>query len=54
VDPNAQVRNDATGRCLTVAGGLVAEGAPAQQYTCDNKRSRRWTVRVVSIPFLGG
>nr|WP_296069495.1 RICIN domain-containing protein [uncultured Actinoplanes sp.] len=53
-DPYAQVRNDATGRCLTVAGGSVAEGAPAVQYTCDDQRSRRWTVRVVSLPFLGG
>jgi len=46
-DPYAQVQNLGTGTCLTAgAAGDVTQGR------CDDLRSRRWTVRVVSIPFL--
>jgi hypothetical protein len=52
--PYGRLRNAGTGRCLTVAAGSTADGALAQQYTCDNRTSRRWTVRVVSTPFGAG
>ena len=51
--PTAQLRNEVSGRCLTIAGGSRAEGAAAVQHTCDDRRSRRWTVRVIAAPFLG-
>lgn len=51
-DSYGQVRNVATGRCLTVAAGSTADGAPAVQDRCDDKKSRRWTVRVVSLPIM--
>ena len=50
--PTAQLSNEATGRCLTIAGGSRTEGAAAVQDTCNDLRSRRWTVRVIAAPFL--
>jgi hypothetical protein len=48
----AQLRSDATGRCLTIAAGSREAGATAVSSTCDDRRSRRWTVRVIAAPFF--
>jgi hypothetical protein len=49
---DAQLANAHSGKCLTIAGGGVAENGVAVQYVCDRERSRRWTVRLIAGPLL--
>jgi cytolethal distending toxin subunit A len=51
---DALLENAETRRCLTIAGGGVAENAVAVQGDCDSERSRRWTVRLAGGPSLAG
>src|SRR5438874_1083857 len=36
-----------TGKCLTIAGGMLADNnIPGVQFDCDSDQSRRWTIRL--------
>jgi cytolethal distending toxin subunit A len=35
-------------KCLTIAGGASTENGVAVQYTCDDEKSRRWSLRLVA------
>ncbi len=42
-----QIRNVQTGKCLTIAGGTLADNnIRAVQFNCDDDLSRRWTIRL--------
>jgi hypothetical protein len=44
--PTAEIQNVQSGRCLSVSGDAVV------QATCGTPASRRWTVRVLSLPIF--
>jgi cytolethal distending toxin subunit A len=42
------LKNQHSGKCLTIAGGSININAPGVQYDCDGDPSRRWTLTDVS------